>query len=118
MKITKQLTDDAILSEIGKRILARRFELNMTQAELAKNSGVSKRTVERIEDGMSSQFVSIIRIFRVLNLMENFDLIISEPRPRPMELLKQEKNRSPSRRVRKKKSKEKKPSQWRWEEDK
>jgi transcriptional regulator with XRE-family HTH domain len=76
MKITSILTDEAILAETGQRISNRRVELNMTQAEVAKKAGVSKRTVENIESGASAQMLTMIRIFRVLDLMENLDRLI------------------------------------------
>jgi len=115
MKITNLLTDESILAEIGQRILNRRIELNMTQAAVAKQAGVAKRTVERIESGASGQTLSIIRIFRVLNLMDNMDSMIPEPVPKPMDLLKQK------RKIRMRASKgmnELGPiKSWKWKED-
>ena len=65
MKISKLLADDAILTEIGERVARRRLDLQLTQAEMAEQAGVAKRTVERIEAGASAQMSSIIRILRV-----------------------------------------------------
>mgnify|MGYP000461714881 CR=1 FL=1 len=48
----------------------------LTQADLAHEAGVSKRTVERIEAGASAQMASLIRIFRVLDLMPALDRFI------------------------------------------
>ena len=48
MKITKQATDEAVLSELGGRLAQVRLERNLTQAQLAEQAGVSKRTVERL----------------------------------------------------------------------
>ncbi len=116
MRITNLLTDETILAEIGQRILARRIELNMTQAAVAKKAGMSKRTVERIEGGASGQTLSVIRIFRVLDLMDNLDRMIPEQGPKPMDLLKQKRKiriRASS------KSQESKPiKSWKWKEDK
>lgn len=89
MKITALLTDEAVLQQIGQRISMRRVELNLTQAALAKKAGVSKRTVERIEDGASAQMLSMIKVFRVLELMDRLDSMLPEPQPKPMDLLKQ-----------------------------
>ena len=88
MEISKQLTDDVILDEFGNRLARVRLDQQMTQAELANQAGVSKRTVERIESGASAQMSSIIRVFRVLNLLQGLDRIIPEAGPRPMDLLK------------------------------
>ena len=87
--MNKLLTDDAVLAEIGKRIARYRIDSQMTQAELAEQAGVSKRTVERIEAGASVQFSTVIRILRVLDLLQGLDRMIPEPAPRPLDLLKQ-----------------------------
>jgi|SRR3972149_5187786 len=88
MKIEKTLTDMAILDELGVRIVRRRIDLHLTQADLAKQSGVAKRTIERIEAGASAQTLSLIRIFRALDLMPELDRVLPETGPGPMELLK------------------------------
>ena len=89
MKISKLLAEDAILAEIGERIARRRLDLQLTQADVAEQAGVAKRTVERIEAGASAQMSSIIRILRVLDLLPGLDRMIPEAGPRPMNLLKQ-----------------------------
>lgn len=88
MKISGLLTDEAILVELGERLARRRIDLHLTQAELADQAGVSKRTVERAEAGASTQMVSVIRIFRVLDLLPGLDSLMPETGPRPMDLLK------------------------------
>ena len=88
MKISNLISDDAVLSEIGKRVARRRLDLQFTQAEVAEQAGVAKRTLERIEAGASAQMSSIIRVFRVLDLMFGLDRLIPDPGLRPMDLLK------------------------------
>ncbi len=89
MNIAKLMTDDAILAETGRRIARYRIDQQLTQAALAEQAGVSKRTVERVEAGASVQFSTIIRILRTLNLLQGFDLLLPRPSPRPVDLLKQ-----------------------------
>lgn len=89
MNISKLMADDAVLAEIGTRIARYRIEQQVTQAELAEQAGVSKRTVERVEAGASVQLATIIRILRILDLLPGLDQLLPEPSPRPMELLKQ-----------------------------
>ena len=88
MKISTLLADDAILTEIGSRIARRRLELQLTQSDLAEQAGIGKRTLERIEAGASAQLSNIIRIFRVLDLVDGLDVLVPDAQPRPMELLK------------------------------
>lgn len=87
MKMSSQLTDDTILAEIGERLARRRLALGLTQAALARQAGVGKRTLERIEAGASAQLSSLIRILRVLDLLPSLERAIPEAGPTPMELL-------------------------------
>jgi transcriptional regulator with XRE-family HTH domain len=88
MKLNKIQTDDVILTEIGARIASRRIAMRLTQAGLAAKAGVGKRTVERLENGESTQLSTLVRIFRALDLLPNLDTMIPEPGIRPMDLLK------------------------------
>ena len=88
MKISKLLTDDAILVELGERISSRRLELQLTQAEAAEQAGIAKRTLERIEAGHSAQMSSLIRLLRVLDGLQGLEGMIPESGPRPMDLLR------------------------------
>ncbi|MBN2685912.1 MAG: helix-turn-helix domain-containing protein [Pontiellaceae bacterium] len=88
MKIETLSADDAILAELGIRLMQRRIDLQLTQADLAEQAGVSKRTVERIEAGFSTQLATFIRVLRVLNLLDGLNDLMPEAGPRPMDLLK------------------------------
>lgn len=88
MDISTLLTDDVVLAEIGRRMARCRIDRRLTQADVAEQAGVSKRTVERIEAGASIQMSTFIRILRVLDLLPGLDRLLPEPGPRPMDLLK------------------------------
>ena len=101
MKIEPTHSDAAVLAELGERLARRRIDLNLTQADLATRAGVSKRTVERIEAGKSTQLTSLIRLLRVLDLIGSLDLVVPDTGPSPMDLLKlkgKERKRAGSRR--------------------
>lgn len=88
MTIDKSTSDEAVLQEVGQRLARRRVERALTQAALAEEAGVAKRTVERVEAGLSIQSANLIRIFRVLGLIEGLAALIPETGPRPLDLLK------------------------------
>ena len=89
MNITKHTTDEAVLRELGERLNQLRLEQNLTQAQLAGQAGVSKRTVERLESGaVATQLSGFIRVCRALNLIERFDRLIPETAPSPIAQLK------------------------------
>lgn len=85
------MSDEAVLQELGERLTRARLDLNLTQAALAEQSGVSKRTIERLESGEAvTQLSSFLRVCRTLGLLERFELLVPEPAPSPMAQLKQE----------------------------
>jgi len=115
MKISSLLADEAILAELGERMARRRLDLQLTQADVAGQAGIAKRTVERIESGSSAQMSSIIRILRVLELLPQLDAMIPEAAARPMDLLKRKgklRQRASSR------GRADRPEQsWSWDDD-
>ena len=88
MRVVSTLTDMAVLREIGDRLERRRIDAGLTQAELAEEAGISKRTVERIEAGHSTDFALLIRALRVLKLFETLDQLVPDLPQSPLVLLK------------------------------
>lgn len=88
MKLTSGLTDAAILKEVGARLERRRVDANLTQAELAEEAGISKRTLERIEAGDSTDSAMLIRVLRALKLGEGLDSLVPDLPQSPITLLK------------------------------
>lgn len=89
MSISSILSDDAILRELGGRLATARVQRNLTQAALAHEAGVSKRTVERLESGaVAVQLSGLLRVCRALGLIERFDALVPEPTPSPIAQLK------------------------------
>jgi transcriptional regulator with XRE-family HTH domain len=88
MNITPELTDAALLEELGERLERRRIDAGLTQAQLAEEAGISKRTLERIEAGHSTDFVMLLRALRVLKLLETLDQWIPDQPQSPLILLK------------------------------
>lgn len=111
MRIENLLSDDTVLVELGGRLALRRIELGMSQAVLAEQAGVSKRTVERVESGATAQTATLIRLLRALKLLDRLEALVPEAGPRPMDLLKlkgSERQRAP----RKKAGSSERPWQW------
>lgn len=106
------MNDESVLRELGRRLAQRRIALEYTQSELAAEAGISKRTVERIENGGSTQITSLIRILRGLKLLEGLDDLIPETGSRPLELLRS--RGIERRRASSKKSKNSSEQTWTW----
>lgn len=89
MDIKTEFSDELILQEIGERLARTRLERNLTQADLAKTAGISKRTLERLESGAAStQLTTFIRVCRALGLLQRFDVFIPKPLASPLEQVK------------------------------
>lgn len=114
MKITELLTEEAVLTELGRRIASRRIEMQLTQADAAEQAGIAKRTLERMEAGLTSQLVTLIRVMRVLDAVPGLENLIPEPGARPMDLLKR-KNKVRQRASGRRAAKAVVPS-WSWDE--
>ena len=115
MNLSSLLTDDAILAELGARLAARRVDLQLTQAAVAEQAGIAKRTLERMEAGHSSQLSSLVRVLRVLDALPGLDGLVPETGPRPMDLLKRKgkvRQRAPGRRAAKPSGKP-----WSWDDE-
>ena len=114
MKINTELSDQAVLLEIGQRISQQRLSRNLTQAALAKEAGIAKRTLERVEAGESAQLLTIVRILRVLGMLASLDQLIPVTEPGPMQMLrgknKQRVRASTTAQARKN-------TPWQWQED-
>ncbi|MDA0681005.1 MAG: helix-turn-helix transcriptional regulator [Proteobacteria bacterium] len=107
------ITDEVFLAAMGRSIARQRIDSGLTQSELAGQAGVSRSTVERLEAGRSTQTMSLVRILRVLGLLEQFGGWLPGQGPRPMELLKnkrRERQRASSRRS----SADAPVRDWRW----
>jgi transcriptional regulator with XRE-family HTH domain len=89
MKISRELSDEAILREMGSRLAAVRLARNLTQAALAEEAGVSKRTVERLESGeVAARLSGLVRVCRVLDMADRLDALVPSPTVSPVEQLK------------------------------
>ncbi|HEY8639315.1 MAG TPA: helix-turn-helix transcriptional regulator [Solirubrobacterales bacterium] len=88
MKISNQSTDNAVLAELGGRLRRTRLERNLSQEQVAKEAGVSRFTVKRIEEGKPARLTSLIRLLRFLGLLESLEQLVPEPLPSPIDQLR------------------------------
>lgn len=116
MKIKNEINPEAVVMELGSRIAQRRIDMGLTQAMAAKQAGICKRTLERIEAGGDSQFVTIIRLLRILGLYDHLDQLVPEPVPSPIEMLKHRKTLR--KRATSRTRSTKKHESWKWGDEK
>lgn len=112
MSVRMESTDRRVLAELGERLARHRLNRNLTQDQLAREAGVSKRTIVRLENGESSQLTNFVRILRALSLLDNMDALVPTPLTSPVEAVKaktrQRRRASPAGK------KPKNTAQWTW----
>jgi transcriptional regulator with XRE-family HTH domain len=115
MKFDTQMTDEALLKIIGERLARIRLSQNLTQEQLAGQAGLGLRTVQRLELGeAATQLSGFVRICRVLDLVDRFDVLLPEQAPSPIAQLKlhgRKRRRATGRKVEKAES-----EKWTWGE--
>jgi transcriptional regulator with XRE-family HTH domain len=88
MNFSAELTDAAVLQELGRRFERARLAAGLTQAQAAEEAGIAKRTLERLEAGRAVDSVTLIRVLRALHLSANLDSLLPDLPPNPVALLK------------------------------
>jgi transcriptional regulator with XRE-family HTH domain len=86
--ILDALSDTAALEALGSRLAAVRLKRNLTQTALAREAGVSRATIERLERGIGAELKLLVRVLRALQLLEGFLAGIPADEPSPMALLR------------------------------
>ena len=112
MDYNELTSDEALLEELGRRLARQRIAMELTQADLADRAGISKRTVERVEAGESTQTATLISILRILDLLDGFFALLPVAGPRPMDLLKL---KGKERQRASKKRKDRPKENWSWD---
>ena len=110
------MTDEAILEQLGERLAKRQIRLDLTQADLARQAGVGRSTVERMEAGHSTQMVSFVRVLRVLELLSPFMDAVPEPGLSPMQLIRN-RHKVRQRASRKRDSPDEIAADWTWDDE-
>jgi transcriptional regulator with XRE-family HTH domain len=90
MKIDLGMADDAVLAELGRRVERLRLERNITQEQLAREAGIARGTLVRLESGEPVRTTALLRILRALALLDHVELLVPEPLPSPIARLRLE----------------------------
>jgi transcriptional regulator with XRE-family HTH domain len=104
---------EALQADLGRRIEALRLGRNIQQSQLAREAGVSRRTVTRLESGQSVSLDTLLRVLRALGLSSRLATLLPEPSVQPIErvrLKSKERKRASARR-------EPAAGAWTWADD-
>ena len=89
--------------ELGKKIKTYRIMKELSQEDLSDKTGISKRSISRLEQGESIQVDNLFKILIALDIGDNIDLLVPDQTRRPSYYL--EYSNSGPQRVRKKRVK-------------
>jgi transcriptional regulator with XRE-family HTH domain len=124
MRLDELLTDEAALTELGRRLEHHRLARNWTQDELAFEAQLGRATVQRLERGQPVQSVSLIKVLRTLGLLGALDAAVPESIELPIAELERERRqrrgRKRARRGGRRDVRAEPPAQegsWRWGEE-
>jgi transcriptional regulator with XRE-family HTH domain len=80
------MSDSAILAELGSRLQQERLNADVTQAEVALKAGISRGALRLLEAGRGSTLASLIRVLRALDRLSALDSFLPLPGPSPIQL--------------------------------
>ena len=73
---------------MGLGLARRRLELDRTQTQLAREAGISRRTLSRLEGGESTQLTNLVRVLRALGWLDKLTALSPPPNVSPLEQLR------------------------------
>lgn len=75
-----------VLRELGTRLKTLRLQQNLRVQDLAAESGVSPRTLDRLEAGQSVGTENLVRVMRGLGRLQAFEAFVPVPEVSPYEI--------------------------------
>ena len=82
------MSERAVLAELGLRVQARRLNADLSQAEVARQAGVSRRSLQNLESGRVCTLSLLIRVLRTLGQLQQLDALLPTTGPSPIQLAK------------------------------
>ena len=78
-------TSNQIEAALCERLESIRLSRNMTQQQLAKEAGVSPRTIGRLAKGQGVSLDTFIRVLTALRIQQSLESLLPDPTVRPIE---------------------------------
>ena len=109
----EQASIEAIQADLGQRLVQLRLGRNVKQSELARQAGVSRRTITRLETGRSVSLDTLLRVMRALGVVDRLSTLLPDSEVRPIDRVRL--GSKQRRRARAKPSDEREP--WTWADE-
>lgn len=88
------MTTDQIEAELGRRIEAFRLARNLRQEDVAREAGISRVTLSRLEGGKGATLESLLRVMRALDLSTRVLDLVPDARASPLDPLGERRQRA------------------------
>ena len=85
------MSDPAVVKEIGYRLKQMRLKKNITQDELAKISGLNRATISQLENGRAATLLTLVQVLRAMNKLDLLNILFEVPEISPLEVVKMKK---------------------------
>lgn len=86
------LSDPAIVREIGKNLKQLRLSKNITQSQLAQIAGLDRVTISKLENGRAATLLTFIQLLRALNELDLLNVFNVEPQISPLQVAEMQAN--------------------------
>ena len=86
-------TDSEVMAHLGHRLRMLRESQHLTTIEAASQTGLSRRTVYRAEQGHNPTLLTLVRLLRLYGRIDALASFLPEPEISPMALLEQRRGR-------------------------
>jgi len=106
------MSNPAIVKEIGGKLKELRLKKNITQDELAKISGLDRTTISQLENGRPATLLTLVQVLRALDKLDLLNIFSEEPEISPLQIAKLKKQKR--QRASKKKLNEKNEEESEW----
>lgn len=101
-----------IEAALGQRLEQIRLSRNISQAQLAREAGVSRRTITRLAQGQGISLDTFIRVLGALGLLQRLAQMLPDPQIQPIERIRHK--AKPRQRARS--PKDATPEPWTWQD--
>jgi transcriptional regulator with XRE-family HTH domain len=104
------------LDRLSKRMVRHRLNRNLTQDELARAAGISRRTLARLENGEPTQLENFLRTLIALELEDGLERLVPDVPQSPIQQLERS-GRTRKRATGRRKARSEQSEPWSWNDE-
>lgn len=98
-----EMTDQAILGDLGRRLQRRRLDRNLSQQDVADRAGLDRTTVGALEREGRATLLTFVQVLRAVGALDELNAFLPDLGPSPLDLAQRQ------GRIRKRASRPRKP---------